>query len=106
MLGVSLGFMVGSSELGLREENLPIDPSSQFLKSKTRHQLSKLLNWLRVDGHPYTQQPMATTETHQWQQTTQTKPTDLIKERDRVKKRERERRTRGSLREERERAGT
>ena len=34
---------------------------------------------------------MATTKTHQRQQKTQTKPTDLIKERGSVKKRERER---------------
>ena len=49
-------------------------------------------NWLRVGGHPYTQQPMATIETHQWQQTAQTKPTDSIKERGKVEReRERER---------------
>ena len=60
------------------------------MKSETRRRLSMLSNWLRVVGHPYTQQPMATTETHQRQQKTQTKPTDLIKERGSVKKRERE----------------
>ena len=80
--------MVGSSESGLREENLT--HRSQFLKFETCRQLSMLSNWLQVGGHPYTQQPMATTETHQRQQKTQTKPTDLIKERGRVKKRERD----------------
>ena len=45
-----------------------------------------------MGGHPCTQQPMATIETHQRQQTTQTKPTNSIKERGKVvRERERER---------------
>ena len=102
-----LGFMVGSSELGLREENLPIDPLESVFKvwnlPPTVNALElvtggwKLL-YTTTHGHNRNT-PMVTNNTN--------KTTDSVKEKGRVKKREREREretTRGSLREERERA--